>query len=162
MRGRQKLKASVWKVTHMNPNDVGEQLHDRGTRGVALSAEEQTRLNEWYAQRDRAEAAVLSQPTPAQPIAALHAQVDRVMVQLGDVTLRIQTLSAENDAVRKEIAELQQRLAAKSAAQPALRSPTSSENGFASEPICLASIAAPVESAPACCLPRGAAASDAV
>ena len=50
---------------------------------------------------------MLSRPTSAQPLDAFHAQVDRVMVQLGDVTQRIQTLSAENDAVRKEIAKLQ-------------------------------------------------------
>ena len=41
------------------------------------------------------------------------------MVQLGDVTQWIQALSVANDAVRKEIAELQRRLASKSAAQPA-------------------------------------------
>lgn len=103
----------------MNPNDVSERLHDQATRGVELTAEEQAQLNEWYAQRDRAEATVLSRPTSAQPLDALHAQVDRVMVQLGDVTQRIQTLSAENDAVRKEIVVLQRRLASKSAAQPA-------------------------------------------
>lgn len=103
----------------MNPNNVGKQLHDRATRGVELTAEEQAQLNEWYAQRDRAEVAVLSRPTSAQSLDALHAQVDRVMVQLGDVTQRIQTLSAENDAVRKEIVELQRRLASKSVAQPA-------------------------------------------
>ncbi len=103
----------------MNANDVGERLHDRATRGVELTAEEQAQLNEWYAQRDRAEAAVFSQPTSAQPLDALHAQVGRVMVQLGDVTKRIQTLSAENDAVRKEIVVLQRRLVSKSAAQPA-------------------------------------------
>ena len=64
-------------------------------------------------------ALVLSRPTSAQPLDALHAQVDRVMVQLGDVTHLIPTLSAENDAVRKEIVELQRRLVPKSAAQPA-------------------------------------------
>ena len=103
----------------MNPNDVGERLHDRATRGVELTAEEQAQLSEWYAQRERVEAAVFSRPTSAQCHDVLHAQVDRVMVQLGGVTQRIQTLSAENDAVRKEIAGLQRRLANKSAAQPA-------------------------------------------
>lgn len=103
----------------MNANDVGERLHDRAPRGVELTAEEQAQLNDWYVQRDRAESAVLSQPTSAQPLDALHAQVDRVMVQLGDVTRRIQTLSAANAAVRTESAELQRRLVSKLAAQPA-------------------------------------------
>ncbi len=75
----------------MSTNDVGERSHDRATRGVELTAEEQAQLNEWYVEQDRVEAAVLSRPTSAQPLDALHAQVDRVMVQLGDVTQRIQT-----------------------------------------------------------------------
>ncbi len=103
----------------MDPNDVGGRLHDRATRGVELTAEEQAQLNEWYVKLDSVESEMLSRPTSAQPLDALHAQVDRVMVQLGDVTQRIQTLSAENDAVRKEIVVLQRRLASKSAAQPA-------------------------------------------
>ena len=103
----------------MNSNGVGERLHDRATRGEVLTVEEQVQLHEWYARRDLAEAAMLSQPSPPQGLNALHAQVDSVVVQLGTVTQRIQTLSAENDAVRKEIVELQQRLASKSAAQPA-------------------------------------------
>lgn len=80
----------------MNPNDVGERLHDRATRGEVLTADEQVQLNEWSAERDRAEAGMLSQPSPPQSLDALHAQVDRVVVQLGAVTQRIQTLSAEN------------------------------------------------------------------
>ena len=103
----------------MNSNSVGERLHDRATRGEVLTAEEQVQLNEWYAQQDLAEAAMLSQPSPPQGLDALHAQVDRVVFQLGAVTQRIQILSVENDAVRKEIVELQQRLASESAAQPA-------------------------------------------
>jgi hypothetical protein len=103
----------------MNSNDVGKGLHDRATRGVELTAEEQAQLNEWYAEQDRAEAAVLPRPTSAQPLDALYDQVNRVMVKLGDMIRRIQTLSAENDAARKEIAELQRRLTSKLAARPA-------------------------------------------
>ena len=101
MRARKNV--CKWKATHLNANDVGEQLHDRATRGVELTAEEQAQLNEWYAEQDRVEAAVLSRPTSAQPLDALHAQVDRVMVQLDDVTQRIQTLSAENVLFGKKL-----------------------------------------------------------
>ena len=97
----------------MNSNDVGERLHDRATRGEVLTADEQVQLNEWYAERDRAEAATLSQLPPPQGLDTVHAQVDVVVVQLGVVTQRIQTLSAKNDAVRKEIVKLQPRLASK-------------------------------------------------
>ena len=97
----------------MNSNGVGERLHDRATRGEVLTADEQVQLNEWYAERDRAEAATLSQLPPPQGLDTVHAQVDVVVVQLGVVTQRIQTLSAKNDAVRKEIVKLQPRLASK-------------------------------------------------
>lgn len=40
----------------MVPDELGKQLHDRVTRGEALTAEEQAQLEDWYATQDRAEA----------------------------------------------------------------------------------------------------------
>ncbi|PKO20844.1 MAG: hypothetical protein CVU38_17935 [Chloroflexi bacterium HGW-Chloroflexi-1] len=39
----------------MRSDDLGLQLHDRVTRGEQLSAEDQARLEAWYAAQDRAE-----------------------------------------------------------------------------------------------------------
>lgn len=44
----------------MESDKIGKRLHDRATRGEALSEEEQTQLEEWYAMQDRAEAEELS------------------------------------------------------------------------------------------------------
>ena len=40
----------------MVSDELGKQLHDRATRGEALSPEEQAQLKDWYATQDRAEA----------------------------------------------------------------------------------------------------------
>lgn len=39
----------------MVSDKLGEQLHDRATRGEALSEEEQAQLEDWYRTQDRAE-----------------------------------------------------------------------------------------------------------
>ncbi len=103
----------------MRGDDLALQLHDRATRGGALSAEEQALLDAWYARQDREEAAALAAADSSQSVAALQGQVDAAVAQLLTVTQRVQTLTAENEVVRQEIAALQRRLAQQSANQPA-------------------------------------------
>lgn len=95
----------------MSSDDLGRSLHDKAARGAALSAEEQARLDEWYAQCDQEEAVLLSRNRPAADLGSLQAQVDAAVAQLVTATQRIQTLTAENEAVRQEIVVLQRRLA---------------------------------------------------
>jgi hypothetical protein len=49
----------VRRERRITPDDVGKRLHDKATRGLTLSAEEQALLNEWYARHDAEEAAIL-------------------------------------------------------------------------------------------------------
>ena len=85
-------------------------LHDKFTRGGTLSAEEQAQLDAWYAEEDQREGVVLS-PAGASPrLAVLHTQVETALAQLLTVTQRIQTLTAQNDTLRREIAVLQRQL----------------------------------------------------
>ena len=60
-----------------------------------------------------------SRPAPPASAAVLQAQVDAALTQLVTATQRIQTLAAENEAVRKEVADLQRQLARKPAVQSA-------------------------------------------
>jgi hypothetical protein len=62
----------------MISDDTVKQLHDRFTRGEPLSAEEQARLEEWYAEQDTAENHILGLPTNPNTtnITAIKAQVD--------------------------------------------------------------------------------------
>lgn len=50
----------------------GPHLHDKATRGEALSPEERVCLDTWYAEQDAAEAVVLADPAEHQTIAALR------------------------------------------------------------------------------------------
>jgi hypothetical protein len=103
----------------MIDNDAGRSLHDTATRGGVLSDEERTQLDHWYASHDRDEGAALDSPSPSPHRADLQSQVDSAVADLATVTQRIQSLAAENDMVRREIATLRQQLAERSRTQPA-------------------------------------------
>jgi len=94
----------------MVSDELGKQLHDRATRGEALSAQERASLETWYAAQDRAEMDALDLATP-ETVTRLQAQVDSVLEQLEMAARRIQELAQENDRLRGEIATLHRRLA---------------------------------------------------
>jgi hypothetical protein len=96
-----------------------EQLHDRATRGETLSTEESARLQEWYARLDREEMAALDKAFPPANLAEAHTQIETALAQLATVTQRIQALTAENAALRREIVSLQAQLAQRPIPQPA-------------------------------------------
>jgi hypothetical protein len=97
----------------MTPDEVGKQLHDRATRGLPLSGEEQSLLAEWYARLNEEEGRQLSAPTPAPNVAVLRGLVDTTLTQIGAVSQKIQTILRENEALRNEIVILQQRITRK-------------------------------------------------
>ena len=103
----------------MNNDSGAQRLHDRATRGEALTAEEQAELERWYAHQDSAEAMLLDVPPSIHQNGGLQRQVQAALDQLRVATERIQALSVENDAVRRENAELRQRLAQRSPSRTA-------------------------------------------
>lgn len=103
----------------MIDNESGRCLHDKATRGGVLSDEERTQLDLWYARHDRDEGAILDSPSPSPRRTDLQSQVDSAVADLATVTQRIQSLAAENDTVRREIATLREQLAERSRTQPA-------------------------------------------
>ena len=103
----------------MSLDELAKQLHDKATRGLALSAGEQTQLEAWYAEQDRQERAVLGPTGSSQRLAALHTQVETVLTQLLTVTQRIQELTVHNETLRREIAVLQRQLPLASTREPA-------------------------------------------
>jgi hypothetical protein len=85
-------------------------LHDTVTRGGSLSEEEQAQLDAWYAEEDQQEGVILG-PAGASPrLTMLHTQVETALAQLLTVTQRIQTLTVQNETLRREIAVLQRQL----------------------------------------------------
>ena len=99
----------------MPTDNVGKQLHDKATRGLSLSAPEQNQLDAWYAEQDTAENALLAPTLLSPQLATIRTQVETTLAQLLTVTQHIQELTAQNDAVRREIALLQHQLAHTSA-----------------------------------------------
>jgi len=103
----------------MSLDELAKQLHDKATRGLTLSAEEQTQLEAWYAEQDQQERAVLGPTGSSQRLATLHTQVETALAQLLNVTQRIQELTVHNETLRREIAVLQRQLPLASTREPA-------------------------------------------
>jgi hypothetical protein len=103
----------------MSLDELAKQLHDKATRGLALSAEEQAQLEAWYAEQDQQEHAVLGPTGSSQRLATLHTQVETALAQLLTVTHRIQELTIHNETLRREIAVLQRQRPLASTREPA-------------------------------------------
>jgi hypothetical protein len=105
------------RIRVMVTDQLGQQLHDRATRGQPLSADERSQLSEWYVQKEGEEAEMLGAARPAHDLSALRAQVNAAVAKLNHVSLRLQAVEAENDGLRREIAALQQKLSQRTMAQ---------------------------------------------
>lgn len=103
----------------MASDEPMNQLHDKATRDVRLSSDEQAQLDAWYAHQDAAESAILGQANPPPTLVALQAQVETAVAQLLTVTQRVRDLTLQNDALRLDIAALQRQLSPVSAPQTA-------------------------------------------
>ncbi len=57
------------------------ELHDKATRGVPLSEEEQVQLDQWYAAQDNAEQAILNSGAASSAGPELQMQVTAVLEQ---------------------------------------------------------------------------------
>jgi hypothetical protein len=102
----------------MVPDELGKQLHDRATRGEALSTEEQAQLEDWYATQDRAESDRLGLTATSETVASLQIQIDSALASLATITKRIQEIAEENQALRREIAAICRQLAQQDSLQP--------------------------------------------
>jgi hypothetical protein len=103
----------------MIPDEIGQKLHDRATRGEALTTEEQEQLRRWYAHHDQEEMAQLNAAPAPSRLADLQSRVQQATAQVVVQAQRIEALTAENAELRQEIASLQRLLSAKLAEQPA-------------------------------------------
>ena len=102
----------------MIADDTGQMLHDKATRGVSLSQDEQAQLDQWYMAQDNAEAAALG-VTPPPTLADLQSQVMAALARSVSLAQRVQELTDENDALRREIGILRQQVARRFPLQPA-------------------------------------------
>lgn len=103
----------------MIPEELGQQLHDKATRGAALTAQEQAQLDEWYHQQDGSESQGLNRSYGESAVAALRSQVAEALAQMQAVAADIQNLAGANEALRREVTALRERVAQRPAPQPA-------------------------------------------
>ena len=103
----------------MISDEFAQQLHDTASRGGALSSAERAQLDAWLAAQDKAETTLLSPKNGEPAVADLRSQVNSTLERVGAVTRSIQQLTAENDSLRREVAALRDRLAARPVSQPA-------------------------------------------
>jgi hypothetical protein len=104
------LPVNLERITTMIADDIGRMLHDKATRGVSLSQDEQAQLDEWYMAQDNPEAAALG-VTPPPTLADLQSEVTAALARSISLAQRIQELTDENDALRREIDLLRQQVA---------------------------------------------------
>ena len=96
----------------MTPDEIGMKLHDRSTCGEVLTLAEQEQLEEWYTLQDAQERYVLQAEEAVSDLSQLRLKVDAALAQITALSQRIQTVTSENDALRREIVVLQQQLIA--------------------------------------------------
>src|SRR5437899_3341322 len=95
----------------MITDELGQQLHDAATRGGALTPQDQAKLDEWYRQQDAAESQSIGRTDGERTVTALRVQVAEALAQMQTVAADIQTMAGANDALRREVAALRERVA---------------------------------------------------
>ncbi len=96
----------------MIDNKVALHLHNRATSGGLLTESEQTTLEAWYQQQDHAEAAALKilAPEGSTSLDTLREEVAASITRLREDAQRIQARTEENEALRREINTLSEKL----------------------------------------------------
>jgi hypothetical protein len=100
-------------------NEAYQSLHDKRTRGLALSAEEQASLDAWYAKQDDEEMAALAIAPATTVLTNLQTQVQAINAELQCTAQHIEEVTAANIRLRDEIIRLQGQATKQSKAQPA-------------------------------------------
>ena len=96
---------------------LGKQLHDKYTRGIQLSSDEQEQLESWYEYHDNLEQVVFDtalhtkmndyrQMSSDQAQETLWMQIEASFMHLVKMTKRIQEIAAENEMLRQEVNQL--------------------------------------------------------
>ena len=94
-------------------------LHLRRSLGEALTADEQSDLDAWYAEQDKAEALALGLSSEVDELSPLKQQVDAILERIVATSQSIQTITNENEVLRRENMALRQQLAQRRVLHPA-------------------------------------------
>jgi hypothetical protein len=86
----------------MENNDLMLELHDKVTRGIALSYVEQTKLEAWYREQDEIESAELSSTVTTASGFDGKEQIQHIFNEISESKQRISSIVAQNDILRRE------------------------------------------------------------
>jgi len=103
----------------MIADQIGQELHDKETRGASLSSQERAQLDAWYRQKDAAESQSNSRNPDSGTVEVLRGQLSQALDQVKSMAQGIQELARANDALLQETVALRQRLTERAAPQAA-------------------------------------------
>jgi len=95
----------------METDDLMKILHDRATRGEGLSETEKTQLEAWYEKQDKLEGDMLNKNIAQDSLKQRNRQIQSVLSEIAEFTFKIQSISAENEMIRRENEILREKLA---------------------------------------------------
>jgi hypothetical protein len=86
----------------MNLEEKAQKLHDRATRGEQLLAEEQTALQNWYDELDRAEDLLINKNTDGSNLFELREQLGAKLREVSQAALEVERIARQNEVIRRE------------------------------------------------------------
>ena len=93
-------------------------LHLRRSLGEALTADERSDLDAWYAEQDQAEALALGLSSEVNDLSPLKQQVDAILERIVTTSQSFQAIANENEVLRRENKALRQQLTQRRVPQP--------------------------------------------
>ena len=94
----------------MISDTTAKKLHDKFSRGITLSPNDQKQLDEWYARQDTAESKALKRTSNENNTSLLRKQIDAALQQLTIAAKQLQQVAAENENLRRENGRLRRQL----------------------------------------------------
>ncbi len=86
----------------MIPDEIGQRLHDRATRGESLSAEERAILDSWYARQDTEEGELFAAGRSGSKT-ALRERIKDTLTRMSMLTGKMQDVLAESKQLQDEL-----------------------------------------------------------
>ena len=86
----------------------GLQLHDKASKGIELSGEEQVFLQNWYAEQDNLEMNEIN--LQDSNTLSLQKQIEETLDQLSALTNNLRIILIENNKIRTENAKLRDKI----------------------------------------------------
>ena len=94
----------------MIEDSLGKELHQKMVSGEKLSKEEKLQLEAWYNHYDNIENEILNSTHAHSSTSKIKTQIDSVLSQLVELSLRLQNLISENENIQKENSQLKKQL----------------------------------------------------